>query len=55
MYPKVGASAIELEKLAKKNDLKIKCDIMGCKNLVNYSVSTSDNPRNNFHIYLSCF
>ncbi|MBR2468291.1 MAG: hypothetical protein IKB42_04550 [Clostridia bacterium] len=38
----------------KKNDLKIKCDIMGCKNLVNYSVSTSDNPRNNLNICESC-
>lgn len=37
-----------------KTNAKIKCEIAGCKNLANYSVSTCDSSRYNFNLCENC-
>lgn len=38
----------------KQTKAKIKCEMAGCKNLANYSISSTDNSRYNFNLCEQC-
>ena len=38
----------------KKTNVKIKCDMAGCKNIADYCIENSENSRYNFNVCTTC-